>query len=72
MTLPGQSVACSVVQIDAVLEGSATDPAIAWLADAGSGKRLQALWPHDYSARFDPGLAVIDQFGTVVLRAGDG
>ena len=69
--LPGQSVECAAVPINATLHGSSADPAIAWLVDAGSGQRLQALWPNGYAARFDPGLAVIDQSGAVVLHEGD-
>lgn len=70
-TLPGQSVERAAVPIDATLQGSSADPATAWLADAGSGQRMQALWPHGYVARFDAGLAVIDQSGAVVLHQGD-
>jgi len=69
--LPGQSVECAAVPIDATLHGSPADPAIAWLVDAGSGQRLHALWPHGYAARFDPWLAVVNQSGAVVLHEGD-
>jgi hypothetical protein len=70
-TLPGQSVDCLAIAIDATVHGSAADRAVAWLVDARSGQRLHALWPHGYAARFDPRLAVIDQFGATVLHEDD-
>ena len=69
--MPGQSVVCVAVPIDATLHGSPTDRAVAWLIDGRSGQRVQAAWPDGYTARFDPELAVIDQSGAVVLHEGD-
>ncbi|MEI7743543.1 MAG: hypothetical protein WCK58_07310 [Chloroflexota bacterium] len=66
------SAACSPCwRLNATLHGSAADTAIARLVDAGSGRRLHALWPPGYLARFDPGLVIINRSGAVVLHEGD-
>ena len=52
-----------------VLMGAQTDPRIAWMLKLG--KRYELAWPTGYSARFVPGLEVLDETGKVVARQGD-
>ena len=40
-----------------------------WL-DLPSGERAPVVWPHGWSARFDP-LELLDADGTVIARTGD-
>jgi hypothetical protein len=56
---------------EAVLAGSASDPRVTWGIDQFTGARLDLLWPVGYTARFGPGLEVVDDRGVVVARAGD-
>ena len=69
-TLPTDVQACAGVGNDGTLAGSPTDPRVAWLAEPQGG-RVEIVWPHGYTARFDPDLAVVDASGKVVYRAGD-
>jgi hypothetical protein len=41
-----------------------------WVEDP-SGHAYTIEWPNGYTARFDPGLTVLDAKGAVVARAGD-
>jgi hypothetical protein len=69
-TLATDNGACRGVGIDATLAGAANDPRVVWLVSAG-GVEGDIIWPPGFSARFDPGLQVLDASGTVVFRAGD-
>jgi len=51
------------------LRGSPIDPRLVWMANP-DGSRTDLSWPSGYSARFVPGLEVLDQNGRVVGRDG--
>jgi hypothetical protein len=55
----------------AVVRGSASDPDVAWIVRLSSGERSNVTWPDGYTARFAPGLEILDASGRVVLRDGD-
>ena len=61
--------ACAGVGTEAVLAGDANDPRVAWLLSGG--KRVDVVFPLGFSARFNPGLEVLDGSGAVVARGGD-
>jgi hypothetical protein len=65
----GAQRGCRGVGVDAVLQGDATDPRVAWLITS-SGARLDVYWPAGYRARFTPNLEILDANGTVALRGG--
>jgi hypothetical protein len=69
---PGVDAACAGVGLSAVLRGSPTDPSLAWIETfPGGGGRREVAWPAGFSARFAPGLEILDATGRVVLRDGD-
>ncbi|HEX7473902.1 MAG TPA: hypothetical protein VF323_12530, partial [Candidatus Limnocylindrales bacterium] len=51
------------------LHGSPTDPRSAWMI-VPDGSRRELAWSVGYSARFVPGLEVVDETGRVVAREG--
>lgn len=51
------------------LHGSATDPRLVWMTFP-DGVRHELAWPLGYSARFTPGLELLDETGRVVAREG--
>ena len=57
--------------LSAVVRGDAEDPDLAWLEDYETGERLNVVWPNGFSARFTPGLEVLDPSGQIVLQDGD-
>lgn len=57
--------------MDAILNGSASDPRVAWGVDRLSGRRIELVWPPGYQAKFDPQLAIADADGVIVAREGD-
>jgi hypothetical protein len=61
--------ACGAPLSGAVLQGSATNPRIAWLQMA-DGTTHNVVFPPGYFARFDPGLEIVNEAGRVVLQAG--
>jgi hypothetical protein len=56
--------------MDTTLAGDPSDPRLAWLIQPG-GKRLDVVWPPEFTARFVPTLEILDAAGDVVFRAGD-
>ena len=69
---PGVVLACAGVGLETVLAGDPADQRVAWLEPfAGDGKRQDVVWPAGYSARFAPGLEILDEHGSVAIRAGD-
>jgi hypothetical protein len=62
---------CRGVGADLVIHGSATDPRVTRATGEDGDRRFEILWPVGYSARFVPGLQVLDASGTVVAREGD-
>lgn len=69
-TLATDSGGCRGVGFDATLAGSADDARVAWLASA-SGDTADIIWPPGFTARFDPGLQILDASGAVAYKAGD-
>jgi hypothetical protein len=71
MTADGVPIACAGTGFAQVvqLHGSATDPRLTWMTWA-DGTRRELVWPPGYSARFNPGLEVLDEAGNVVGREG--
>jgi hypothetical protein len=71
VTANGVPIACAGTGFapDVRLHGSATDPRLAWMVWA-DGSRRELVWPLGYSARFDPGLEVLDEAGHVVAHEG--
>ncbi len=74
----GVPIVCGGVGLDAILEGDANDPRVAWLVSSlngpalgGPAVRIDVVWPAGYRARFGPGLVVLDASDTIRLRAGD-
>lgn len=55
---------------DATLVGSPDDPRITWL-QLPDGRRIELVWPPQYSARFTPELEVLDERSAVRFRGGD-
>ena len=51
------------------LFGSPSDPRLTWTTRLG--ERLELAWPVGYSARFTPGLEVLDQNDNVVAHGGE-
>lgn len=51
------------------LLGSPSDPRLTWTTRLGV--RLELAWPVGYSARFTPGLEVLDQNDNVVAHGGE-
>jgi hypothetical protein len=71
-TATGPNMLCAGVGLEAVLQGGADDPEIAWLVNLnGVPGRHHVVWPSGYAARFGPGLQVLDASGHVVIEAGD-
>jgi hypothetical protein len=60
---------CRGVATEAVLAGDPGDSRVAWLLEAG--KRVDVVFPYGFSARFTPGLEVLNASGAVVARGGD-
>jgi hypothetical protein len=52
------------------IDGSPTDPRVAWLASPGYPDR-SVVFPTGFVARFTPKLEVLNANGVVVYRAGD-
>jgi hypothetical protein len=69
-TLGGYDGACRGVGLETTLAGRASDQRVAWLETTG-GRRVEAAWPPGFTARFSPGLVILDETGAIVLRAGD-
>jgi hypothetical protein len=59
------------VGLDAVLNGSPTDPSVAWAVDRPTGSRFELVWPPGYRAAFASQLVISDASGRVVGRQGD-
>ena len=71
-TAVGPNVACAGIGTSALLRGDPSDPEVAWLAPIGGGvDRILTAWPSGFSARFAPGLQILDGSGRVVLADGD-
>ena len=68
-TIDTRGFPCAGVGTDAVLAGDAHDPQVAWLIEGTT--RVDVVFPYGFSARFAPGLEVIDESGAVVARGGD-
>jgi hypothetical protein len=51
------------------VHGSPLDPRSAWMT-IPDGSRRELAWPVGYSARFVPGLEVLDDTGRVIAREG--
>jgi len=66
----GPEAACAGVGVNAVLHGSATDPAVTWIMDPELNLRHDAVWPTGYHARFTPALEVLDKSGSIVASEG--
>jgi hypothetical protein len=64
---PGAS--CIGLGFDGELRGSRSDPRITW-AVGSDGLRYELVWPRGYTARFVPGLEVLDEQGAVIARDG--
>jgi hypothetical protein len=70
-TLSHDTGACrGIGLVDAKLAGDPADPDVAWLI-LHDGSRRSAVWPAGNSARFAPGLEVLNAAGEVTVRAGD-
>jgi hypothetical protein len=52
-----------------IVHGSPTDQRLTWMTRPDGG-REELVWPHGYTARFTPGLEVLDAHGRVVAREG--
>ena len=66
-----EQLSCAGIGLDATLAGDASDPRRAWLVQAGSGDRIDIVWPTGYRARFAPEIEVVDAGGNVVMTGGD-
>jgi hypothetical protein len=66
----GTSSDCDLAGLRGTLAGSAADPWLAWMVP-GDGTRVDVKWPPGFTARFAPGLEVLNPAGAVVARAGD-
>jgi hypothetical protein len=66
-----EQLSCAGIGLDATLAGDASDPRRAWLVQAGSGDRIDVVWPAGYRARFAPAIEVVDAGGNVVMTEGD-
>ena len=62
--------ACDGIGLDGVLAGDPNDPRVAWLAVTGGGRR-ELVFPVGFTARFSPGLEILNASGEVVFRKGD-
>jgi len=70
-TVSSSDGACAGIGLlNETLAGSPSDPRLAWLVRPG-GQRLDVEWPPGFTARFAPGLEILDASGDVVFRAGD-
>lgn len=74
---PMPELCAGVGLLGATLTGDPHDPRVAWLkteptgsAASGAG-RLDVVFPPGFSARFDPGLEILDPAGRVVASEGD-
>jgi len=61
---------CRGVGFDGHITGSPADPRLAWLVGNG-GRRRDIIWPPGYTARFSPGLEILDEKGDIAFRDGD-
>jgi hypothetical protein len=68
---PATRPPCGGVGLDAILRGNRSDPAVVWLQDRSTGRRIDVSWPAGFRAQFAPALVVIDREGQVILREGD-
>jgi hypothetical protein len=62
---------CRGTGTDVIIHGSITDPRVTWVTTLDGRQRVEIVWPVGYSARFVPGLEVLDARGTVVAWEGD-
>jgi hypothetical protein len=53
-----------------VLEGDPSDPEWPVWIQKDDGTRRYVVWPRDYSVRFDPDAALLDETGRPILLAG--
>ena len=60
--------ACRGIGLDGTLSGNPSDPRVAWLAT--SVGRRDVVFPAGFTARFTPGLEVLDGRGRVVAHQG--
>jgi len=64
--------ACAGVGLEATIQGSPDDPAVAWIQSIGPDvHRLEAVWPSGFHAVFDPTMTIVDGAGRPQMRAGD-
>jgi hypothetical protein len=66
-----EQLGCAGIGLDANLAGDPNDPRRAWLVQAGTGRRIDIVWPTGYRARFTPAIEVLDEGGQVVMTAGN-
>lgn len=67
---PGVEVLCaSALHAPFTLEGAATASPAVWGVDIAR-HRFGIVWPPGFSARFSPGLEILDTSGAVVARQG--
>lgn len=69
-TIAVDTGACRDIGLDAILHGDPDDPRLAWLVLA-SGRRQEIVWRPGFSARFMPGLQILDSSNVPVLQDGD-
>lgn len=70
-TVSSADGACAGIGLlNETLAGDPSDPRLAWLVGPG-GQRLDVEWPPGFTARFVPGLEILDPSGDVLYRAGD-
>jgi hypothetical protein len=62
---------CRGTGTDVIIHGSIADPRVTWVTTLDGRQRSEIVWPVGYSARFAPGLEVLDAGGAVVAREGD-
>ena len=67
-----QKDGCAGVGLAATLHGNPSDPSVAWLVNmTGKHERMEAFWPADLHAVFDPGLEIVDRDGNALTKEGD-
>ncbi len=67
---------CGGLGINANLRGDPLDPELTWLEPrpgftSDEPARHHVVWPAGFTARFSPGLEIVDEAGQVVMREGD-